>query len=426
MSAADRRATGTPLSPGDAVAEVDVDTDSIRIQYGDLDTARAALALVRRGTEVLDVITINLDGAATYARKSDAVLHESRAAAARTPPPPHQPNPRGSTSLTATVALCTLGKHPRLPESIAALTRQTHPNLQILVVDNDPTSGATRRGLSDLMSSNMRIIDQPRRGLSRARNSAIEACATDVLLFTDDDAIADPNWVAASVRAFSAADVHAVTGMVLPAELRTEAQVTFEQYGGFGKGTDALFWAATTHVPEAAARSATDHAKPGPRGPLFPYTAGKVGSGNNMAFRLDILRSVGGFDERLGAGTLSRGGEDLEAFSRVMLAGGTVRYTPDAVVWHYHRETMDQLAAQIRANGVGMSAILTKFISQHPRLIGSFARRARRVSNDAIHSEGGRAALQDARVRRRLLRQEITGLGLGPINYARSRIASRR
>ena len=41
--------------------------------------------------------------------------------------------------------------------------------------------------------------------------------------------------------------------------------------------------------------------------PLFPFTAGRLGSGANMSFDRDILRKLGGFDPAIGTGTVARG-----------------------------------------------------------------------------------------------------------------------
>ena len=57
----------------------------------------------------------------------------------------------------------------------------------------------------------------------------------------DDDEVADSGWVRALKEGFShQAEPAAVCGMMLPAELEFEAQVRFEQYGGFNKGRGTM------------------------------------------------------------------------------------------------------------------------------------------------------------------------------------------
>ena len=71
--------------------------------------------------------------------------------------------------------------------------------------------------------------------------------------------------------------------------------------------------------------------------------------GANMAFRRKPLLEARGFDERLGAGTRFRSGEDTDALWRLSLAGYDGRYEPDIVVYHHHRrKTLAEEAALLR------------------------------------------------------------------------------
>ena len=76
----------------------------------------------------------------------------------------------------------------------------------------------------------------PSRGL-RARTT--RPCRTSpgrVVAFTDDDVIVDREWVAALAGPFADPSVACVTGLILPAELETAAQIRIEQAGGFARG----------------------------------------------------------------------------------------------------------------------------------------------------------------------------------------------
>jgi hypothetical protein len=83
-----------------------------------------------------------------------------------------------------------------------------------------------------------------------------------------------------------------------------------------------------------------------------------LGVGANMAFRRKALDRIGGFDTRLDVGTPARGGGDLDAFSRALGAGLTVRYEPAALAWHCHRRDMNALRRQVRDNGVAFGVYL--------------------------------------------------------------------
>jgi len=62
--------------------------------------------------------------------------------------------------------------------------------------------------------------------------------------------------------------------------------------------------------------------------------AGALGATANCGFRRDALEAVGGFDERIGPGTWYAAGEDQELFDRLVAAGMTGFYDPDARVYH--------------------------------------------------------------------------------------------
>src|SRR5207244_2454103 len=133
-----------------------------------------------------------------------------------------------------------------------------------------------------------RCVRAPRHGLALARNRGLAEADGAIVAFTDDDALPDRAWLAQLAKAFEVApDVACVTGLVLPAELESDAQVWVDAMWGFGKGFE---------------RRVFDRHRP-PGALLYPYTAGVFGSGANMAFRTGALRDMGGFDPALGAGS---------------------------------------------------------------------------------------------------------------------------
>src|SRR5262249_59428676 len=67
------------------------------------------------------------------------------------------------------------------------------------------------------------------------------------------------------------------------------------------------------------------------RGRPLPWL---VGTGANIAVRREWASRIGGYDERLGAGTRGGAGEDLDFLYRLLRSGAHVRYEPDALVYH--------------------------------------------------------------------------------------------
>ena len=95
---------------------------------------------------------------------------------------------------------------------------------RILVIDNDPSSGATEPIVSRFPE--VRYVPEPRVGLSVARNTGVLRTTGSIVTFTDDDVVVHEGWVEA-IRAGFHADhgesVMALTGLVLPAALDTPA-----------------------------------------------------------------------------------------------------------------------------------------------------------------------------------------------------------
>ncbi len=324
--------------------------------------------------------------------------------------------PAVSTRLVS-VVICTLGEDERLVQTVESVLAQTHRRLELIVVDNRPESGQVRRMLAGATDGRLRIVAEHRRGLSVARNTGLAVATGSIVAFTDDDAFADAEWVTCLVRPFDEhPSVVCATGLVLPAELATPAQTWFEQFGAFDKGFQRVVWSDGT--PRAGLE------RLGPRGEggvLFPYSAGVYGSGNNMAFRADWLRDHNGFDVALGAGSKTRGGEDLEAFLTVVLAGGVIVYEPRAVIRHYARSDMDGLRTQMYGYGSGMSAVIFKHLVAGPRSAGRIVTRIPAGLRRLLDPRSSKNEAKTREFPRELARAELAGYAAGPALYLRSR-----
>jgi GT2 family glycosyltransferase len=245
-----------------------------------------------------------------------------------------------------TVAVCTRDRTAQLAGCLEALVRLDYPALDLLVVDNAPRDAATAR-LVRARYPQVRYVCEPRPGLNWARNRAIAEARGEIIAYTDDDVVVDRGWVRALAGVFAEeAEVMAVTGLVVPLELETEAQLLFERYGGFGRGFERQWYRVDG---ESGERAATRHGG-----------TGKFGTGANMAYRRSLLERIGGFDPALDVGTVTGGGGDLEMFFRVLKEGYTLVYEPSALVRHRHRRDYAQLREQITYFGVGFYAYLLR------------------------------------------------------------------
>jgi len=275
--------------------------------------------------------------------------------------------------------------------------------------------------LADVPDRRLRIVPEPVRGLSAARNTALREARGALVAFTDDDAVPEPTWIAHLLEVFAAdrtGAVTCVTGRVLAAGTATDEQQWFEDLGIFDKGDRRTVWTLENSAPAELGAL-------GKRSIFFPYTAGEMGSGNNMAFRTDALRRLGGFDEALGAGTPARGAEDLDAFRRIVLAGHVLVYTPDAVVRHHHRDTYAGLRRQLFGYGVGMAASLTKVLLQGDRASLAVLRCLPHGVKVLLAPGSAKNVKNPPDMPLALIGFELLGYALGPFAYLWSRLRPR-
>jgi hypothetical protein len=190
---------------------------------------------------------------------------------------------------------------------------------------------------------------------------------------------------------------------MLPAELGFEAQVRFEQYGGFNKGRGMTPEVLRVGTPSVVS-------------PLYPLPP--FGPGGNMAFRTESLRSVGGFDPYLGAGTRTHGGEETRAMSLLLSAGDAILHWPAAITWHMHRREMAGLRKQFYGYSAGTSAFYASVIRSNPTVAFQVLRLVPHALRDFRHgSENQRSGHLPEDFPPDLLRAARRGLLKGPFMY---------
>ena len=237
------------------------------------------------------------------------------------------------------VVICTRDRAEELSRCLASLPRQSRVPDQVVVVDNASRDDGRTRAAA--LAAGVDYVREDRPGLDIARNWGVRAATGDIVAFTDDDVRLHPRWLERLTAAFDADGVMAVTGLVLPAELETAAQLHFETYWGFGRGYRPIDFGAEFF------RTDRTHGCP----------AWEIGAGANMAFRRETFRRAGLFDERLDVGAAGCSG-DSEYWHRVLFHGGICRYEPAAVAFHYHRREFAGLSRQIFAYMRGHAAAL--------------------------------------------------------------------
>jgi GT2 family glycosyltransferase len=342
-------------------------------------------------------------------RIGSAELAERVATAAAASPPSARAAAVTDTPLIS-VVICVTDGGRRAGRAIESLLACEYPATEIVVVNNRPENGPLALEAATAGDADVRIVDEPRAGLSAARNRGAAAASGELLLFTDDDVVVMPGLLSAVAAAFAAhPEASCVTGLILPLRLETNTQLQIERFAGFSKGFEPAVFTLDENLDDRT----------------FPYAAGQFGSGANIAIRRTAFDQLGGFDEALGSGTPARGGEDTDLFIRLMFKGHELVYEPAATVLHEHPSRPEQLRSTVYNYGVGTTAPIAKELF--------FGRRRGRLLRAMF---GGLAIALSPRSHKNRRKgkgfpmhhslRELGGMAYGPWAYLRSRRAHRR
>jgi glycosyltransferase involved in cell wall biosynthesis len=211
--------------------------------------------------------------------------------------PPALPDPP-----RISVVICAFNAERTMEACLASLRTLRYPNYEVIVVND----GSTDRTLEIAQRyEEVRLISQPNRGLSAARNVGFEHATGTIVAYTDSDCVVDPDWLTYLAYKFVHGGFVAVGGPNLP-------------------------------PPEDGRVPACVAAAPG--GPTHVLLDDEVAEhipGCNMAFLKSVLVDVGGFDPIHRAA-----GDDVDLCWRLQNAGHVIGFSPAAMVWHFRRNTI--------------------------------------------------------------------------------------
>jgi GT2 family glycosyltransferase len=216
-----------------------------------------------------------------------------------------------------TVAVCTWNRAALLDQTLATMQQLRVPaglEWELLVVNNNCTDDTDAVIADHSRRLPLRRLFEPKQGHAHARNRALAAAAGELILWTDDDVLVDPQWCAEYVKA---AD----------------------------RWPDAVFFGGTispwfpAQPPRWIRRNmcwlSPYYAILQHGDVVRPLAPGERVFGANMAFRTEVLRQFA-FDVRLGRvedELLS--GDDIELIGRVSGAGHRGVWVGTARVRHY-------------------------------------------------------------------------------------------
>jgi glycosyltransferase involved in cell wall biosynthesis len=213
--------------------------------------------------------------------------------------------------LKATVIVCayTERRWDDLEKCLTSIFGQScKPDEVIVVIDHNPVLFQRAQG----KFSEIKVIENHyERGLSGARNSAIDIAVGEVIAFMDEDAFAAPDWLSTLLSAFSDSNVMGVGGAIHPTW-------DTQRPPWFPEEFDWVVGCTYRGLPEAAA-------------PVRNLI------GCNMAFRREVFSAVGNFQVGMGRiGTLPLGCEETELCirARQRWPEKVFLYEPRAGVFH--------------------------------------------------------------------------------------------
>jgi glycosyltransferase involved in cell wall biosynthesis len=218
--------------------------------------------------------------------------------------------------MNVSIVLCTFNRARVLQRTLEGLgAMRVPPGLtwELLVVDNNSSddTAAVVRAAAARGALPCRYLFEGRQGKSYALNTGITAAAGEIIALTDDDVMIHPDWLAATHRAFDRRDCLGIGGRVVPIWSHPKPA-----------------WYTEAGPYRLVAMVSYEHGdveRPVPEPPV----------GANMAFRRAAFEQHGMFDTRLGRlGAELRGGEDTELCLRLLRAGETLLYAPDAIIYH--------------------------------------------------------------------------------------------
>jgi glycosyltransferase involved in cell wall biosynthesis len=100
-----------------------------------------------------------------------------------------------TTALKITVVIVTYTRAEMLKEALESLTTQSRLPDEVLVVDNNSSDQTKAVAESFNGRLNMNYVFEPVQGTSTARNTGIKHAQGDLIVYLDDDCIAERDWL---------------------------------------------------------------------------------------------------------------------------------------------------------------------------------------------------------------------------------------
>jgi len=240
--------------------------------------------------------------------------------------------------LSISVIIPTYNRPDFLPNTIKSLLEQDYENYEIIIVDN-ACLDETRKVVESFKNNKVPIIyiNEPNIGLHNARHTGAKIAKGEIILYIDDDIIADKNLLKEIAKFYLDQNVGCVGGRILP---KWEVEPPEWIY---------LFpkWYLSILDDEE-----------GPKEVKWIY-------GCNFSIRKSLLFDLGGFNPDAFGDKKKwwmRGDGEIGLLIKVHRAGKKVIYNPNAVAWHFiPKERLTVEYFKERAFKSGVEASFSKY-----------------------------------------------------------------
>jgi len=218
------------------------------------------------------------------------------------------------------VVIVTWNRRSFLHACLTSLARQAGVEFETIVVDNGSRDGSPEMAEAEFGA---RVIRNPdNRGFCAANNQGIAAARGEFVALLNNDAEAEPGWLAALHRACTRSpEVGMAASKVLvwedPRRIDKVGHLMYPDGQNKGRGSGATDTGQFDREEEV----------------LWP-------DGCAAMYRKEMLDRIGGFDEDFFAY-----GDDAELGLRARIAGWKCIFTPEAVVRHHRGSTLGKDSA---------------------------------------------------------------------------------
>ncbi len=229
--------------------------------------------------------------------------------------------------------VCTRNRASAAAKVVASLLAgDTSPELELFLIDQSDGQDTAEAVAALAVDSRFRYVRSRGRGKGAALNEGLALASGEIVVFTDDDCEAPPNWVSDMTRVLAAQ----ATAALLFCNVRPAPYDTTQGYiPAYQRTSDRLV--------RSVIQTCAGH-----------------GLGAGMAVRRSVVLELGGFDESVGPGARFPSGDDWDIEHRLLLNGWHVYETAELSIVHDGFRTFEEGRAHTRRDWVAIGAVCAK------------------------------------------------------------------